>query len=443
MEVHPVKYILILSFFIFISCGSSRSEKTFLEQVEPVTKAVYEYEDIDKLIDFLGEGDLVLLGEASHGTKEFYKWRAHISKKLIWEHNFDFIAVESDWPSHYELNRYVKSLGNGMSMEELFQTFDRWPPWMWRNEVIVELSRWLKEYNTENTSSVGFYGMDMQAESKSFNIVKNFLESTDHKLAGKLLEDLLCLEPYFDDVRSYLRRVSIRGETCSEEIRNLYRQPMNNFVKDLSRDGEEVFNIERNIAVLKYGERRWRAHIDDALNSWNVRVNYMYETVEALREKYGENSRGIIWAHNTHVGDARATSMSKAGRVNIGQLKRESLGESRVRILGFGTGRGTVKAGRSWGDPGEIMTIPEPVSGSVENKISQLENEITLLKLYEIDQKAGPLFNSIGHRAMGVVYRPEREHLGNFVPTVLPKRYDAFLFFQETEALKEWKGTNE
>ncbi len=432
--------VLFFSISGFLAGTPAWSNEQILRQASAVAQPLEDYQDIDELIDYLAQGELVLLGEASHGTREFYEWRAYISRRLIEDHDFDFIAVESDWPSHFSLNKFVKGELADIPLDELFKTFDRWPPWMWRNQVIVDLTQWLHSHNQDNDSPVGFYGMDMQAERKAFNQIQSFLNDTEHELTEYLLEKLNCLEPYLEDVRGYVYRKVFQDESCKEEIQELHRSVTHELFPLLDLNAKEKLEIERNLSLLVHGERRWRSHVDETLDNWNVRVEYMRETVNTLRKHYGENSKGIIWAHNTHVGDARATAMAEAGRINIGQLARERLGAGKVRILGFGTARGTVKAGRSWGAPGEIMRIPEPQSGSVEKIFSGFNNHITLLNLHQLEQAEGPLFETLGHRAIGVVYQPEQEHLGNFVPTVLPERYDAFIFFQNTNALREWNS---
>ncbi len=428
------KYIspkaLIIFIFFFISCIPLKVESGGPFELEGPA-------DLDPLIKHIAPAKMVLLGEASHGTLEFYRWRKEITKTLINDYGFDFVVVEGDWPAHIRLNRYVKGKKEISGMEELFDIFDRWPPWMWKNKTVVDLIKWLSGYNAGTDSKAGFYGMDVYGVELAYHDLIEKFRNEGTEFASGIISLIKCMEQYAGDMHAYARAYSMSLADCSTQLREARRMVKENMPENFEKD--EALNLERNIAVLFYGEKHFRAMVDPSMDNWNVRVEFMKETVERLREYYGPSSRGIVWAHNTHIGDARATTMAQQGRINIGQLMRENLGYENVRLVGFGTGSGTVKAGSSWGARGEVMTIPDPVENSYEYLFNQKGYDI-LLYLFDETNREGELMNPRGHRAIGVVYNPDTEHLGNFVPTILPLRYDAFIYFRTTEALHEWKN---
>ncbi len=423
--------LLIILLSLLPAAGCFQPE----EGTPPAPGAEIDAEEIDRLVGHVAGARLVLLGEASHGTWEFYEWRRVISQRLIEDYDFDFIVVEGDWPAHHHLNLYVKGRGKQADIEELFTVFDRWPPWMWRNQVTADLVRWLKNFNREQNREVGFYGMDVYGIPRSYARFREEIRELAPEHAARVEELLECISRYIPDMHSYARALNRGFPGCAGQLVEAREYLRANVLDDLER--HRALNLDRNLAVLVYGERHYRAMVDPGMDNWNERVEFMRETVEELLRFHGPESRGIIWAHNTHVGDARATIMTQRGQVNIGQLLRESHGLDQVKIIGFGTGTGTVKAGREWGAPGEVMEIPDPVEGSYEHLLKQEDADRLVLLFGEEDRQQSPLLEPRGHRAIGVVYRPEREHLGNFVPSVLPHRYDAFIFFRTTTALRE------
>ncbi len=423
--------VLLLFVFGGASCRGAQADE-LLEKGIPIEGV----KDLDRLIEHIGDSRMVMLGEASHGTLEFYTFRKEITKKLIANRGFDFVAVEGDWPAFSRVNRYVKGVDT-VDLYELFSVFTRWPPWMWKNEPAARLAEWLRNHNSETDEKTGFYGMDMYAVEMAYlDAVEVLRGSAPDAPAREVIELLGELGRYSGNMHGYARAYAHRGVNLEDRVLRAREIVESKILGEL--DPREALDLERNMAVLTYAERHFRAMADPGIDSWNVRAGFMDETLTRLLEYYGEDSRGIVWAHNTHIGDARATTMAERGNVNIGQLKRESLGEEQVSLVGFGTATGTVRAGREWGSPGEVMEIPNPVSGSLEHTLSKAEHN-KLLFLFDETSRAGELMEPVGHRAMGVVYNPETEHLGNFVPTVLPQRYDAFIFFQSTEAIDEWE----
>jgi erythromycin esterase len=392
-------------------------------------------EDLDPLMERIGDAKYVLLGEASHGTHEYYTWRAAISKRLIQEKGFSFIAVEGDWPDCYKLNRLVKEYpGSGRKAEEVLRSFRRWPTWMWANWEIVAFAEWMKKFNSGLSSErkIGFYGLDVYSLWESMETVVEYLEKEDPKTAEFARKAVNCFEPYKEE-DSYISALSTLQPNCKNEVVRLL-QEVRKKVPQYDGDREAGLNAEMNAMVVANAEKYYRAMITFRDNSWNVRDKHMVETLNSLMKFHGPHAKAIVWEHNTHIGDARATDMKKEGLLNVGQLVREQHETEGVTLVGFGSYEGSVIAGLSWGDPMKKMAVPPAKDHSVE-KI--LHSDSPENKLLIFDEKPGlkERFNDwLGHRAIGVVYHTERER-GNYVPTVLPSRYDAFLFIDKTKAL--------
>jgi erythromycin esterase-like protein len=389
--------------------------------------------DLDILLQEIGEANYVLLGEASHGTAEFYTWRAAITKRLIEEKGFTFIAVEGDWPDAYELNRYVKGYDQtSTNAEDVLKAFNRWPTWMWANKEIAELAEWLKAYNGQHPTKVGFYGLDVYSLWESMEQVIQYLEATDPEAAKSARAAYQCFASYNQDEQAYASATLQKQELCAEELAAMLQQVQASLAAS-SAKGEEAFSIEQNALVAQNAEKYYYAMARSNAGSWNIRDRHMHETLNRLMQLHGPNAKCIVWAHNTHIGDARATDMKESGMVNIGQLIREEHGQEGVYIVGFSSYQGSVIAGQNWGAPLQRMQVPAAQAGSWEALLHQSEpaNKLILTK----HLKDNPVYmQRRGHRAIGVVYDPSNEN-GNYVPTVLPERYDAVLFIDQTEAL--------
>lgn len=372
---------------------------------------------VELVIESMSQSDLVLLGESTHGTQEFYEYRSQISKELIENHDFRFIAVEGDWNSLYELNLYVKGLSDYSSAKQILETFDRWPVWMWSNEEIELLIEWLKEHNDKNPSrKVGFYGFDVYGAENSLELFKDTFK-----------EKYPCIFQFEEDFTLYPRYLVEKGISCERNAENFYLE-----IESLEEnyDKKEYFNLKQNALVIKNAEKHYRRTLFQDSSSWNKRILHMNESIYNIMEY--KNGKGVLWAHNTHVGDARATEMHAQGVINKGQLLRES--GMNTFILGFGTYTGEVVAGDYWGSSMRIFEIPNAREDSIE---SLFYNSGLEKNLFIFDENVpSEIMQSKGHRAIGVVYNPENEHVTNFVNTILPKRYDAFIFFKETNALK-------
>ena len=406
------------------------------ERVWEMAHPLREVGDIDPLLNRIGEARCVLLGEASNGTSEYYTWRARISERLIREKGFSFIAVEGDWPDCYEVTRYVKGYpDSGTSARKVLKTFDRWPTWMWANEEIVDLLGRLRQHNAglSEEERVGFYGLDVYSLWESMEAVIEYLERVDPEAVPTARRAYKCFEPYGEDVREYARATALVSTSCEDEVVDMLSE-LRGRLPEYRDDPESRFNAEQNALVVKDAETYYRTMVRGSSASWNVRDRHMAETLERLMSYHGPNARAIVWEHNTHIGDARFTNMADAGMVNVGQLVREQRGAEDVVLVGFGSHRGGVIAGAEWGAPMERMWVPAAREGSWEDILHRAGEEDKLLIFADTEDKHS-LLEPRGHRAIGVVYEPARERYGNYVPTVLPRRYDAFLYLDETQPL--------
>lgn len=408
------------------------SEEAGKERFYPLKSSKH----LDPLLERIGDRHHVLLGEASHGTHEYYTWRTTISKRLILEKGFNFIAVEGDWPDCYRINRYIKGYSDqDKEPVELLRSFDRWPTWMWANWEIAALISWLKDHNANLpvNKKVGFYGLDVYSLWESMEALVNYLETTDKAAAQLAKEALHCFEPFGEEGQRYAKANYSLPELC--------RKPVVDLLKEISRkipiydhDPEAVLNAEQNAHIAVNAEEYYRNMISFDTNTWNLRDTHMFETLNRLLNFHGPEAKSIIWEHNTHIGDARYTDMKRAGMINVGQLVREQKGNGDVILAGFGSYGGTVIAGKEWGAEMEEMRVPDARKGSVEDILHQEAAENRLL-IFDHHNKNDRFKEMMPHRAIGVVYNPEREKHGNYVPTVLSSRYDTFLYIDETEAL--------
>ena len=388
------------------------------DKISRVSHRLEDEGDLEPLLETVGDARYVLIGEASHGTSEFYSWRARLSKRLIEEKGFSFVAVEGDWPDCYRVNRYVKGYEDaGNSAFDVLHAFRRWPTWMWANWEVVAFAEWLRAHNESLPvgARVGFYGLDVYSLWESLEAVSDFLKDTDPEALEAAQRAYRCFEPYREDVHAYAEATMMVPTSCEAETR---------------------LNAEQNAFVAVNAERYYRAMIRGGSRSWNVRDTHMMDTLDQLMVRRGAGAKAIVWEHNTHIGDARATDMATAGMVNVGQLTRERHGEEGVFLVGLGSYQGSVIAGDYWGAEMEEMPVPPAVPGSWEALLHEtMSHETGGDRLLLSADLGDPAFlEPRGHRAIGVVYYPSRER-GNYVPTVLPRRYDAFLYLDQTEGL--------
>jgi erythromycin esterase-like protein len=392
-------------------------------------------QDLTALINDIEDRPVVMLGEASHGTHEYYTWRTAISKRLIQEKGYRFIAVEGDWPDCYKINRYVKGYKDaGDNIREVLEAFDRWPTWMWANWEVAALAEWLREYNQPlpYEQKVGFYGLDVYSLWDSMREMVLYLEKEDPQTAQTVKKAIQCFQPYEDNEHAYAR-VSLTEHSCRDKVLALLKEIRSKAIH-LDGDPEAAFNTEQNALIAVNAEKYYRSMMSFDNESWNVRDTHMMDTLDRLIKFHGHNSKGIVWEHNTHIGDARATNMKRAGMVNIGQLAREQYGINKVYLVGFGSYQGTVIAGDEWGAPMQELDVPKAREGSVEHALHR-ESAYNRYLLFSDPLLQEQYADAINHRAIGVVYNPDHERYGNYVPSVMAQRYDAFIYLDETRAL--------
>ncbi len=394
--------------------------------------------ELKPLINSIKGKKVVMLGEASHGTHEYYTWRAKISKILMEEHGFDFVAVEGDWPPCYELNRHVKNYQDSeKNTKTVLKQFSRWPTWMWANWEIHEWAQWLKEFNKDRSADQrkGFYGLDVYSLWESLDAIMDYLKKEDPSTLETAKNAMRCFEPHRSgDGQKYALSTRLVPEGCSEEVTELLVE-IQRKAPSYNSDPEHAFSTEQNANVAKNAEKYYRIMASGGESTWNLRDRHMMETLDRLLDFHGENSKGIVWAHNTHIGDASFTDMGDQGLYNIGELGRRRYGKNQVALVGFGSHHGSVLAGRAWGAQVQEMTLPEGREDSWEELCHESGEQFHIAS---VDLKSNAQFErKISHRAVGVVYNPAHERFGNYVPTVIPDRYDHFLFFDETKALNQ------
>jgi len=408
-----------------------------VEVEQLLNKSVYplnESNDLYPLFKRIGNARIVMLGEASHGTHEFYTWRSEITKRLIRQKGFNFIAVEGDWPDCYSINRFIKGY-DPTNAWNILKQFERWPTWMWSNWEILALSEWLAQHNgtLQRKHRVGFYGLDVYSLWESLEQIRTYLQRVDPSSLPSAEKAFRCFEPYKEDEgRSYAHATQMVPKICEDEVVQML-QKIQHRLPTYDHDFENAFNVEQNALVAVNAERYYRSMLVGGANSWNVRDGHMIETLQRLLDFHGPHSRAIVWAHNTHVGDARYTDMAGDGMFNIGELARKNFPDE-VVLVGFGSAKGSVIAGRNWGAPMQKMNVPQAKAGSWEDLMHNTKYENKILISADVEH---PLLvdNEIGHRAIGVVYNPMFEQYGNYVPSILPLRYDAFIHIDETMAL--------
>lgn len=431
------------------------------EEAERLARPLRSPSDLQSVIDRVKDSRVVMLGESTHGTEDFYRWRALISEWLIVKHGFNFIAVEGDWPSCRPLHRYILSTGDGGSARQAIEGFRRWPTWMWANTEVTRLAEWLKSHNARVAPSLraGFYGLDVYSLFESMDAVIQELEKVNLFHAKQARLRYACFGPYGRDEQAYIRSLARMSKDCERQVvdalRDLLRMRLETSPASLLGVEEDaLFHAQQNARVVMNAEKYYRAmiHADD--DSWNVRDRHMLDSLEWLLERHDRGARAdgtgrtaptkaIVWAHNTHIGDYRATSMRERGLINLGGLARERFGRDQVALVGFGTYDGAVTASHAWNGPIETMRVPPAKEGSYEavfHDICRVQRYPGFSLAFDPRDPSAceALSQTRGHRAIGVVYDPEHERWTNYVPTELARRYDAFIFVDRTQALQPY-----
>ncbi|MDB5081846.1 MAG: erythromycin esterase [Chloroflexi bacterium] len=402
-------------------------------------------QDYDPLLAHLDQARLVLLGEASHGTHEFYQARAVISRRLITEKGFNAVAVEADWPDAYRVNCYIQGRGSDKTAAEALSGFTRFPTWMWRNTDVEEFVEWLRRYNREQPEAkkVGFYGLDLYSLHSSIESVIDYLDRTDPEAAQRARFRYSCFEDSQENPEIYGYTASFdMNETCRKQVISALLELQQKAPEYARRadgiEGDEAFFAVQNARVVKNAEEYYRTMFDNRKSSWNLRDTHMAETLDELLkylDRRVNNSRVVVWAHNSHLGDARATQMGQGGELNVGQLVRERYGNQAV-LVGFSTYTGTVAAASDWGAPVEIKRVRPGLENSYELLFHQVGLPAFYLDLTRKDQRLESLHEPRLERAIGVIYRPQSERVSHYFWARLPEQFDALLYFDETTAVE-------
>uniref|UniRef100_A0AC35FM85 Erythromycin esterase n=1 Tax=Panagrolaimus sp. PS1159 TaxID=55785 RepID=A0AC35FM85_9BILA len=391
-------------------------------------------EEFGKLFDRFGDKRVVLLGEASHGTSEFYQARAAISKYLIQHHGFNIIAVEADWPDAAAVDRHIRHRKSKMPSERPFQRF---PTWMWRNTDFMEFIHWLHEYNnkiSKQEDKVGFYGLDMYSMGESIAQVLEYLEKVDPDTAKAARERYGCLMHWVKEPSDYGAAVLRGFKKCEKKVIDQLHELLKKRLEYAENDGHSYFDAEMNARVIASAEKYYRIMYYGDADSWNLRDTHMFETLQSLLQTI-PNGKAIIWAHNSHIGDARATEMGKErGELNIGQLCREMFGDE-AAMIGFGTHTGTVTAADQWDSPAKTMKIRPSSDGSFEQIFHETKKSKFLLDLKKEKNVRQALMEPKLERFIGVIYRPNTERWSHYSECKLSEQFDAFVWFDETSAV--------
>jgi erythromycin esterase-like protein len=407
--------------------------------------------DYDALLERVGVARFVLLGEASHGTHEFYRERAQITKRLIQEKGFNVVAVEADWPDAYRVNRYVRGIGADASADEALSSFKRFPQWMWRNADVLDFVGWLRNYNDslgQYANKIGFYGLDLYSLFGSIEAVLGYLNKVDPEAARRARYRYGCFEHYGEDSQAYGYAAGFNlNKSCEDEAVEQLKELQRRAAELVSLDGrvaaDEYFFAEQNARLIRNAEEYYRMMFRGRVSSWNLRDRHMAETLHALTghfETQGQQPKIVVWEHNSHLGDARATEMGERGEWNVGQLARERYGEQ-VVLVGFSTHSGTVTAATDWDGPAERKRVRPALKHSYELLFHETNLPRFLLILNENEKLAASLRTARLERAIGVIYRPETERLSHYFHANLADQFDAVIHFDETRAVEPLERT--
>jgi len=400
-------------------------------------------DDVQHVVDLIGDAELALIGEASHGTHEFYAARAAITRALIVERGFRAVAVEADWPDAYRLNRYVRHASPDKDAISALEDFKRFPTWMWRNVVVIEFLEWLREHNDglPLDCRVGFYGLDLYALHASIQAVLTYLDKVDPEGAKEARARYACFDSFEKDVESYGYSAARGFSSCEREVVRQLMELQHRAADYASRDGkiarDEYFAAEQNAKLVKNAEEYYRTMFRGGVSSWNLRDRHMASTLDALRSHLsidGEPARIVVWAHNSHLGDARATQMGERGELNLGQLVRERYGD-RASLIGLTTSTGTVTAASDWDAPVELKRVRPALDGSYEKFFHEAGASRFVLSL-QSELVRDALIKPKLERAIGVIYKPETERASHYFYACLPAQFDAVIHFDYTTALR-------
>lgn len=414
---------------------------------------VGEIEDYDPLLKMIGDSPVVLIGEASHGTHEFYRERAQITKRLIKEKGFSAVAVEADWPDAYRVNRYVRGISDDADAIEALKGFKRFPAWMWRNADVLDFVGWLRTHNDglpPYAPKVGFYGLDLYSLHTSIEAVLTYLDKIDPEAAQRARSRYACFDHFGKDEHAYGYSTSLGlAESCEEEVVNQLLEIHRRATDYTRRDGrvamDDYFYAWQNARLVMNAERYFRSMFRGRVSSWNLRDSHMAETLDSLLTYLANQNHPakiVVWEHNSHLGDARATSMGKEGEWNVGQLARERYGHHAV-LVGLTTYGGTVTAAVNWDAPAERKRVRPALPGSFESIFHDAYLPRFLLTLRNDQHIADALREPMLERAIGVIYKPETERQSHYFTARLSDQFDAVIHLDETRAVEPLETTTE
>jgi erythromycin esterase-like protein len=410
-------------------------------------------DDFNSLLDLIADARFVLIGEASHGTHEFYRIRAQISKVLIAERGFNAVAVEADWPDAYRVNRFVRGASRDIDSVEALSGFQRFPQWMWRNADVLDFVGWLREHNDQQTAGdrqCGFYGLDLYSLHASIEAVLAYLSKVDPEAAKRARHHYSCFEHFGKDITTYGYAAGFHmAPSCEEAVVKNLVELRHKAMEYSQRDGQVAadayFCAEQNALVVRNAEEYYRNMFRREISSWNLRDTHMMESLVRLATHLSNQrppAKIIVWAHNSHLGDARATQMSERGELNLGQLVREHFGKEAVSI-GFTTYDGTVTAASDWDGPAERKHVRPAHPESYESLFHEVDVPNFFLDFREDGDLASHLRSERLERAIGVIYRPETELISHYFHARLPDQFDAILHYDHTRAVEPLECTAE
>jgi erythromycin esterase-like protein len=413
--------------------------------IRDAAHAIEGVRDYDPLVELIGDAQVVLLGEASHGTHEFYRERARITQRLIEEEGFAAVAVEADWPDAYRMNRWVRLTSQDRTALEALGGFERFPRWMWRNRDVLAFVNWLRKHNQSQpeASRVGFYGLDLYSLFASMQEVIRFLEQVDSEAATRARYRYSCFDAFGEDTQAYGYTAEFGvTRSCEDQAVQQLIELQHRAAELAKRDGmvaeDELFYAQQNARLVKNAEQYYRTMFRGRVESWNLRDRHMAETLEALighLGRTGRRARVVVWEHNSHIGDARATAMGEMGEWNVGQLARERFGNDAV-LVGFTTYQGTVTAASDWDAPAERKRVRPGLPGSFESLFHSVGMADFLLTMRGNARLGEALGETRLERAIGVIYRPESERVSHYFEARLPQQFDAVIHFDQTRAVE-------
>jgi erythromycin esterase-like protein len=386
------------------------------------------------MFDRFADARVVLLGEASHGTSEFYRARAAITRRLIERHGFSIVAVEADWPDAAHIDRFVRGRQRQPYPPD---SFERFPRWMWRNEEVAGFVRWLKAWNDAAEDKVEFRGLDVYSLAGSIRSVLDYLDATDPDEAALARKRYACLTPWQEEPAMYGRMALLaKKHGCEDAVVQQLRDLLDNRLDYLAKDGDAFFEAEQNARIVRAAEQYYRVMYRSSVDSWNLRDRHMFDTLKRVLDHRGPQAKAVVWAHNSHIGDASATMMGWSGEFNIGELCRGHFGRE-AALIGFGTDRGTVACASNWDEPMEMKAVRPSRDDSWENAFLRAGIPASLTEWRSSGRQE--LYKALAdtrlERAIGVIYRPETERQSHYFEAVLADQFDAMVWFEETSAV--------